>query len=283
MKRWNWITQVLIAVLICGLMPFSVQGEEISCEERAALKKRIDRQLSDAMIFKSGVNHAFVGVRRQIDPLDTDVMPFMEENTLLVPARFTGEVMGAQVEWYEKTQSIYIKTAFSVLQVNIGEKKYEVNGKSYPMDTAAALKSDHVYLPVTAVAQAFSKKLSMFGDMAVLDSREVSFTQEEPYDACVEAVADKLYYDRPTGEKVIADLKAKNPQNAHPRILADRDKIESIKALAKEGGRFGGWVEKLISSAAGDLEKEPVKYVKPDGYRLLETSRSVLSLSLIHI
>ncbi|WP_113673684.1 discoidin domain-containing protein [Vallitalea guaymasensis] len=71
-----------------------------------------------------------------------------------------------------------------------------------------------------------------------------------------------------SGETVINDLKKANPNNKHPRILINQEKINEIKASRTSNERVNKWAQAVIEQADEILGKPVSKYEIPDGRRL---------------
>ncbi|MCU6711292.1 Ig-like domain-containing protein [Paenibacillus sp. J5C_2022] len=90
-------------------------------------------------------------------------------------------------------------------------------------------------------------------------------------------------YTAPTSEEIIASLKAANPQNQHPRILATASDFQRMRDLVDVDARFTGWFNS-VKEEADLILPQPVKdYDKPDGLRLDTTSsRRIVTLAFAY-
>lgn len=79
-------------------------------------------------------------------------------------------------------------------------------------------------------------------------------------------------YVAPTAGEIISEIKEKNPNHRHPRILANESDFERIRALLETDDNVQTWFEGVKEEADALLSQPPVEYRKPDGLRLDTTS-----------
>lgn len=78
------------------------------------------------------------------------------------------------------------------------------------------------------------------------------------------------------GHLIMNDILAKSGQNVHPRLMLTSNDFDRIRAN-KNSGAYKIMTDYAISLANSYLAKAPLEYNIPDGIRLLEVSRGVLS------
>lgn len=104
----------------------------------------------------------------QIDPDNTDVTPFYEGDTMMVPLRFIAERLGYEVTYDGQTQSIEILSDPAIRLV-IGEREISVNGSSQTIDQPALERGGRTFVPLRAVSQSLGKTVVWFpNDVAVI-------------------------------------------------------------------------------------------------------------------
>ncbi|OPZ94450.1 MAG: hypothetical protein BWY74_00545 [Firmicutes bacterium ADurb.Bin419] len=87
-----------------------------------------------------------------------DAQPFIDANgRTQTPARFIGEELGATVTWDGAAQKATFVKGSKVLNLYIGKKEYELDGKKLQMDTAALLQEGRTFVPARYVAEAFGE------------------------------------------------------------------------------------------------------------------------------
>lgn len=80
----------------------------------------------------------------------------------------------------------------------------------------------------------------------------------------------------PAGTSIIDTLIEKNPQNQHPRIMANSDDFSRIKSQLDSDPYISAWYKDVKLNADQVLTEDVCKYVFSDGVRLLDVSRKVL-------
>ncbi len=84
-----------------------------------------------------------------------DAPSFLENDRTYMPLRFVAENLGAEVEWIENLQKVYIYTEQpDTIVLTIGEKMAVVYGLPVMNDVAPVLVNDRTMLPIRFVAEA---------------------------------------------------------------------------------------------------------------------------------
>ncbi|MEF2245768.1 S-layer homology domain-containing protein [Paenibacillus sp. IITD108] len=91
-------------------------------------------------------------------------------------------------------------------------------------------------------------------------------------------------YTAPTAEEIIAELKAEQPNNSHPRLMATADDFARIRQqLADNNPQMKEWFKFVKSQADAMLSEQPRVYNKPDGLRLDTTSATrIATLAFVY-
>lgn len=84
-----------------------------------------------------------------------DAKPYIDAQAgrVLVPIRFVAEGMGALVEWDPVDRRVDIIKNEVNIKLKPDEKRLIINGVEKPMDTAAFIKDDRVYVPLRVVSE----------------------------------------------------------------------------------------------------------------------------------
>lgn len=84
-----------------------------------------------------------------------DTKPYMDiqAGRVLVPVRFVAESLGALVEWDPIGKQVDILKDKINLKFKIGEKRYNLNDRTKPMDTAAFIEGDRTLVPLRVVSE----------------------------------------------------------------------------------------------------------------------------------
>lgn len=107
-----------------------------------------------------GSNAAYVNdVEQQIDPENTDVTVFVENDRSYVPVRFISESYNGQVEWLPETQTVNIAFADRTISLTIGVPEIIINGETKQLDVAPIIRNERTFLPLRACTEAIGKEV----------------------------------------------------------------------------------------------------------------------------
>ena len=81
------------------------------------------------------------------------------------------------------------------------------------------------------------------------------------------------YFNAPKGSEMVKMILEKHPDNAHPRLYADKNKIKILRERIKNDTNVSKWFEDVKELAETYFDIEPVTYEIPDGIRLLRNCR----------
>ncbi|NMB33833.1 MAG: copper amine oxidase N-terminal domain-containing protein [Clostridium sp.] len=85
-----------------------------------------------------------------------DRQPYIDsQGRTMVPSRFVGEELGAEVSWDGAKNEASFEMDGSVLILRVGSEEYTINGVAKQMDTVAVNTDGRVIVPVRYVAEAF--------------------------------------------------------------------------------------------------------------------------------
>lgn len=100
------------------------------------------------------------GEKTQIDPDNANVVPFTVNDRTMVPFRFIGEALGANVEYQGgEEEKVFITLGSDKVELTIGSDQMLVNGTASTLEAPAMLKDDRTFVPLRACAEAFGKEV----------------------------------------------------------------------------------------------------------------------------
>lgn len=137
------------------LIPFHINQEEIFM-----LNKMIKLL---TVVFLSSILTSTVGMAEM--PLRVvvngnkvsfpDALPFIDGNgRTQVPVRFVSEALGAKVDWDGNDKKVTVALNSRTVILTVGKRGYEINSKSYQMDTVALLQESRTFVPIRFVSEA---------------------------------------------------------------------------------------------------------------------------------
>lgn len=206
---------------------------------------------------------------------ELSALPFSENGELFVPIREIASYAGGRVVYNSNDNSVQLKHGEDVYVIPCDGGTATKNGADTD-EIISKTVNDKMYLSAGTCCTVFNKYL--FNDSKngfIIFSNEESFISwDKNYDLLNSIVEEFIYTDY-TGEELIAMLKEKNPDHAHPRVMADAGTFERIRELIQTDEFAAKAFQTVIKEADGYLTQEPSKYEIPDGIRLLDTSRRV--------
>ncbi len=208
-----------------------------------------------------------------LDVDDESVKAFIENDRTLVPIRFVSEALDYNVEYVHEPQSAVITNGEHELVFKVGENNYTLDGKTMTVEAAPTITKDRMFVPVRAVAEGFDKKVTYDKcGLIVIGDRENYFNMVDDIDI-FRRICGELVFNPMTGKEMVDTLKENYPDNGHPRLFVNEDKIASIKEGIATNDTMKKWYDDVIRLADGFLGTEVLKYELRDGVRLLYVSR----------
>ena len=89
-------------------------------------------------------------------PAFSEVSPYYNQDTLLVPARLISEELGAAVQWNEETQQVLVVGDEVEIALYVGKKNATVNGDEQTLAVSTQMKQGTVFVPLRFIAEALS-------------------------------------------------------------------------------------------------------------------------------
>lgn|GEM_PF-4093941 len=93
-----------------------------------------------------------------------DVAPFVQDGRTLVPLRFIGAQLGAEIGWDQAEQRVTYTKGSTVVQLWIGRQEALVNGQVVPLDVPPQIVGGRTMVPVRFVAQALGATTEWNGE-----------------------------------------------------------------------------------------------------------------------
>lgn len=86
--------------------------------------------------------------------LQTDVPPFEEDGTTLLPLRAVSEALGCKVGWDDPTQTVTVTKGQTTITFVIGSPVMTIGDAAYPLPHVPVLSHDRTFIPVRALSEA---------------------------------------------------------------------------------------------------------------------------------
>lgn len=116
--------------------------------------------LSLALVFTAaGAFAADIKVNLNGEEITFDVQPMLDGENLLLPLRFIYEKMGANVSWYEETNTVFADLGGNITTIQIGNELMFLNGDSFKLDAVPVLKDDRTLVPAAVIENGTGAKV----------------------------------------------------------------------------------------------------------------------------
>ena len=117
--------------------------------------------LSLTLVFAAtGAFAADIKVNLNGEEIAFDVQPMLDGENLLLPLRFIYEKMGANVSWYEETNTVFADLGGNITTIQIGNELMFLNGDSFKLDAVPVLKDDRTLVPAAVIENGTGAKVS---------------------------------------------------------------------------------------------------------------------------
>lgn len=116
--------------------------------------------LSLTLVFAAaGAFAADIKVNLNGEEIAFDVQPMLDGENLLLPLRFIYEKMGANVSWYEETNTVFADLGGNITTIQIGNELMFLNGDSFKLDAVPVLKDDRTLVPAAVIENGTGAKV----------------------------------------------------------------------------------------------------------------------------
>lgn len=173
-----------------------------------------------------------------------DAAPYVTKGRTLVPFRFLGEALGAQVEWDQTNRQAVLKLSGSEVKVKLNSNVAQVNGQAKTLDVPAEIKAGRTFVPLRFISEALGAQV--FYDSSNKQIQVVTVTG----DWVQYLTDDKVTYKHPK------DWTIESNENFELEIYNDEDLQAWYYAVE---GEIGEVVDRVIFSTTRYgfiLEKE---------------------------
>jgi len=111
-------------------------------------KKRIQLQIGNKTAYVDDKAHTL------------EAAPFTYNGRTVLPLRFVGEALGAEVKWDGKTRSITLTSGSDTIVLVIDSSAARVNGKTVMMDVPAFVHNQITMVPIRFASEQFKQKIT---------------------------------------------------------------------------------------------------------------------------
>ncbi|MCY9591534.1 copper amine oxidase [Paenibacillus chitinolyticus] len=122
--------------------------------------------------------------------------PILMKDTSMVPFRFLGELLGAEVGWENSTQTVTLKGTGQTVTLSVGQREASVNGVSTILDQPAAIVNDTTLVPLRFIAESLNRNVAYDNASKVITI--VPKEETKPVPPVPEKEAPKKKLEHPT-------------------------------------------------------------------------------------
>lgn len=90
----------------------------------------------------------------------SDVAPFINNERTLVPIRVISENLGYNVNWDNNSRKVTVKNSDKTIELFIGKKNVNVNGKDNSIDVAPLIKNERTFVPLRFISESFDNDVN---------------------------------------------------------------------------------------------------------------------------
>lgn len=165
--------------LYAGEFNLDLQPVEATISHTDSGVNSADQASAELIVLKPGKSNAYVdGELKAIDAENENVVPINNNGRVMIPLRFLAEALGAAVTWNDEARIAKISNQGKAVSVVPGFAEYVVDGKTYPMDTAAELQDGRILVPVRMISEALGKKVSWEDEAVWVSDYKYELTDE---------------------------------------------------------------------------------------------------------
>ncbi|MBQ4516157.1 MAG: copper amine oxidase N-terminal domain-containing protein [Clostridia bacterium] len=95
------------------------------------------------------------GQKKEIDPDNKLVVPYISGDRTLVPLRFVAETLGADVLWEDGWDGCVIKKGEKEIRITFGSAEFVVNGKTVTYDAPIEVVEERTMVPIRFISEEF--------------------------------------------------------------------------------------------------------------------------------
>lgn len=198
----------------------------------------------------------------RIDENAPEIKPYFSNQTAMVPFVFFCKSFGAELTSREDGTAFDVLLGDHSITLKAGNGSYTANGAAAEFSHPPQMKNGVLFAPLTEIAAALG--MSAFTDdsgymlagdradalsLSTFRGRRVMYHALRP-----------LIFDRPTAEQIVADVAAKNPGQAHPRLIVTDERLQEIKDLAQTDAHMKTWLASFFDTADRMLTQPLLSY-----------------------
>lgn len=253
-KIVSWL--ILLSVL-CTVLPGAVLAEE-----------------EQTVVFCTGINKVCLNDSEVIPISDhADTRPFLQGTDIYLPFEFALTIFGGT---YAQDGDILTLTTPQGKTWSASVRRAVIWQKPSKVENFNIISVNHIVFVELETFAAFAG-LTYSEEEGMVALAKLGHSVDLN-DIWINQLQSKLYYERPSAERILSDLKAYNQEEAHPRIMARSGDFERIRELIKTDELVRSWYNNVKRAADASLDKLPLRYELRDGLRLMYVTGEIKTM-----
>lgn len=231
--------------------------------------------IGNAQIFKDDTNAVVFGNKKYKYEDVSAFKPYKDENgVFMVPCDLFEKAFG--VKTVKEGDNIKV----GAYKINMKTGEITGGNKSLKADSVPLEKDGTIFLPLRSAAEdCLGRSYYLDRGMHIFDKSKFKY-ENSVANAEIKEPIDTIYrfmqFERKSAKEIFSMVDKFQPDNAHPRILANKARIEEVKTLSRKDAIVASALQKTLAEANKHLSSDNVKYDIPDGVRLLVAARNVM-------
>lgn len=175
-------------------------------------------------------------------PAQMETPAYVKNGRTLVPFRFLGEALGADVTWHGENRQAVLKLGGKEVIVTIGSKAAYIDGKIQTLDVPAEIKDGRTFIPLRFVSESFGAYVEYDADREMVEVSYVDTTDWKEYTAPLSG----LKYKHPDGwdvEIIENDTKVliTSPRGSKMWVYWAKEKPEDVREILQRQAEEYDW------------------------------------------
>ncbi|MBQ4630231.1 MAG: discoidin domain-containing protein [Clostridia bacterium] len=216
--------------------------------------------------FVDSSNYYIDGEVQKMD--EGKVTAIEKDGETYIPVKYGAEAFGGKVAWDANTKTTSMTVNDKEVKIATASGEVTVDGEKRDGDHVVFIENGRTYVASKLFSELSGKNLWEETGIILFSDIEVDYNWYDDKQIIQELMAS-MCYDRPDGEQIEQDLRAKFAVGEHPRIWATADDFERIKHEVATSEIKKDWFEKIKTHTENYIMKiELPEYGTTDGIRM---------------
>ena len=98
------------------------------------------------------------------EPQTLDAAPYLEGSTTMLPFKFIGDALGAEVRWEAASKVVTFEQGNDIIALQIGSRTALINNESVQLEVAPLLNNNRTFVPLRFVSAGLGAKVQWVGE-----------------------------------------------------------------------------------------------------------------------